>query len=194
MEDGRMGRGEVELFVDSIRRFAERVERIGKDGWDRPTPCSDWDVRELVNHVCGEQLWAPHLVDGETIEQVGDRYDGDVLGDDPKATFRTAVEGSIQAFGRAGLDAIVHLSFGDVPCAVYLEQMLTDAEVHGWDLAEALGEPAQLDPETASHLLPRMRAQEGLIRASGMFADGIEVPDDADDASALLALLGRDPN
>jgi uncharacterized protein (TIGR03086 family) len=186
-----MATREVELFVDSIRRFAQRVETVEDDDWDRPTPCSEWDVRTLVDHVCGEQLWAPHLVDGETIEQVGDRYDGDVLGADPKATFRTAVEGSIAAFERADLDAIVHLSFGDVPCAVYLEQMLTDAEVHGWDLARALGRPAELDPETASHLLPRMRAQEGLIRASGMFAPGIEVPEGADDATQLLALLGR---
>ena len=188
-----MAETEVQLFVDSIRRFADRVGRIGDDDWGRSTPCSDWDVRELVNHVCGEQLWAPHLVAGETIDQVGDRYDGDVLGADRKATFQQSVEGSTAAFERADLGALVHLSFGDVPCAVYLEQMLTDAEVHGWDLAKGLGEPAQLDPETAAHLLPRMQAQEQLIRGSGMFGAAVEVPADADDATRLLALLGRDP-
>ena len=188
-----MAQDEVQLFVDSIRRFADRVEHIEADEWDRPTPCSDWDVRELVNHVCGEQLWAPHLVDGETIEQVGDRYDGDVLGDDPRSTFQRSVHGSTAAFERADLDAIVHLSFGDVPCAVYLEQMLTDAEVHGWDLAKGLGQPAELDPATAAWLLPRMQAQEQLIRDSGMFGTSVDVPDDADDATKLLALLGRDP-
>ena len=185
---------EVELFVGSIRRFADRVERIEDDEWDRATPCSHWDVRTLVNHVCSEQLWAPHLVDGETIEQVGDRYDGDVLGADPRTTFRRSVDGATAAFERADLDAIVHLSFGDVPCAVYLEQMLTDAEVHGWDLAKALGHPARLDPATASHLLPRMQAQADLIQASGMFGPAIEVADDADEGDKLLALLGRDPN
>ena len=189
-----MGDGGVQLFVDSIGRFADRVDGIGDDQWDQPTPCAEWDVRELVNHVCNEQLWAPHLVDGETIEQVGDRYDGDVLGDDPKAAFRQAVERSTAAFQRADLGAIVHLSFGDVPCAVYLEQMLTDAEVHGWDLARGLGEPATLDPEVASHLLPRMQAQEQLIRSSGVFGDAEPVGADADDGAKLLALLGRDPN
>jgi uncharacterized protein (TIGR03086 family) len=183
----------VDLFVDSIRRFAERVDAIGDDQWDHSTPCSDWDVRTLVNHVCNEQLWAPHLVAGETIEQVGDRYDGDLLGDDPKATVRDAVAGSTETFAVADLDAIVHLSFGDVPCAVYLEQMLTDAEVHGWDLAKALGEPAAVDPAVASHLLPAMQAQEELIRSSGVFGPAVEVDADADDATQLLGLLGRDP-
>jgi uncharacterized protein (TIGR03086 family) len=192
-EDGPMTANPVELFVESIRRFADRVDDIGDDQWSRPTPCADWDVRTLVDHVCNEQLWAPHLVDGETIEQVGDRYDGDVLGDDPKATFRQSVEGSIAAFQRADLDAIVHLSFGDVPCRIYLDQMLTDAEVHGWDLARGLGQDARLDPETASYLLPSMEAQEELIRSSGVFGDRVPVDDDADDAARLLALLGRRP-
>ena len=184
----------AELFVESIGRFADRVDGIGDDQWGNATPCSDWDVRALVNHVCCEQLWAPHLVAGETIEDVGDRYDGDVLGDDPKATFRRATEGSAAAFSSADLDAIVHLSFGDVPCHVYLQQMLTDAEVHGWDLAKGIDEPADLEPETASYLLPTMEAQEELIRGSGVFGDAVAVDDDADDADRLLALLGRDPD
>ncbi|MGK2929614.1 MAG: TIGR03086 family metal-binding protein [Acidimicrobiales bacterium] len=183
----------VELFVESIGRFADRVDDIADDDWGNQTPCAEWGVRVLVNHVCNEQLWAPHLVAGETLDQVGDRYDGDVLGDDPKAAFRRAVEGSIAAFAGADLDGIVHLSFGDVPCRVYLEQMLTDAEVHGWDLAEGLGEPTELEPETASFLLPTMEAQADLIRSSGMFGDSVPVDDDADDATKLLALLGRDP-
>jgi len=183
----------VELFVESIGRFADRVDEVTDDQWARPTPCEQWDVRTLVNHVCGEQLWAPHLVDGETIAQVGDRYDGDVLGDDPKGTFRRAVEASTAAFSRADLDELVHLSFGDVPCRTYLEQMLTDAEVHGWDLAKALGEDADLEPETASYLLPGIVAQEELLRSSGMFAEPVPVADDADDATKLLGILGRRP-
>lgn len=193
VHDSSMDDRAVELFVESIGRFADRVDDITDDQWSRPTPCAEWDVRTLVDHVCNEQLWAPHLVDGETIEQVGDRYDGDVLGDDPKATFRRAVEASSAAFQRADLDAIVHLSFGDVPCRVYLDQMLTDAEVHGWDLARGLGDDTELEPETASYLLPGMQAQEELIRSSGMFGDAVPVDDGADDATRLLALLGRRP-
>lgn len=191
---GSVARGAKELFAGAVERFADRVDGIRDDQWTAPTPCSQWDVRALVNHVCSEQLWAPHLIDGETMEQVGDRYDGDVLGAEPKVTFREAAERSAASFDRADLEAIVHLSFGDVPCAVYLDQMLTDAEVHGWDLAKGLGEPARLDPETAAYLLPGMQAQEELIRSSGVFGPAAEVDPGADDAAKLLALLGREPS
>ena len=107
----------VDLFRRNVARFGDRVADVQPDRWDRPTPCEGWDVRELVNHVTGEQLWAPHLVAGETVEQVGDRYDGDVLGDDPVGAWRRAAPGSVEAFAEPGaLDRTVHLSYGDESC------------------------------------------------------------------------------
>jgi uncharacterized protein (TIGR03086 family) len=167
------------------------VAGVPADGWSRATPCADWDVRELVNHVTYEQLWAPHLVGGETIAQVGDRYEGDVLGDDPSSSWQQAAAGSTAAFSGADLDATVHLSYADVPLREYLTQMLTDAEVHGWDLATATGQDPAIDPEAASLLLAEWSAQKELVRSSGMFGDEVEVDDGADDATKLLALLGR---
>ena len=181
----------VELFRRSIDTFTSRVEAVGPDQWHDPTPCDEWDVRALVNHVTGEQLWAPHLVAGETIEQVGDRYDGDVLESDPAALVRDASQRSSAAFAGADLDAIVHLSFGDVPCREYLLQMLTDAEVHGWDLAVATGQDTAVDPEVAAALLPSLAEQEELIRGSGVFGEAQPVGADADDATRVLAMLGR---
>lgn len=179
------------LFTRSIERFVDRVSQVDAGQWSSPTPCSEWDVRALVNHLAYEQLWAPHLVAGATMAEVGDRYDGDVLGSDPLAVLRAATDRSTAAFAAADLDALVHLSFGDVPGREYLHQMLTDAEVHGWDLATALGQDRTLDPEVVTEILPAMEAQEALIRASGMFGDPVPVPEDADDATRLLALLGR---
>jgi uncharacterized protein (TIGR03086 family) len=181
----------VELFRRATGRFTERVAGIPEDGWGRSTPCADWDVRALVNHVTYEQLWAPHLVGGETVAQVGDRYDGDVLGADPASSWRDALAGSVAAFDGADLDATVHLSYADVPCREYLTQMLTDAEVHGWDLATATGQDATLDPETATLLLGEWSAQREMVRASGVFGEEVDVDDGADDATKLLALLGR---
>jgi uncharacterized protein (TIGR03086 family) len=181
----------VTLFTRSIGRFADRVDLVEETQWAAPTPCTDWDVRALVNHLAYEQRWAPHLVDGQTIEEVGDRYDGDVLGAEPGATLRAAVGGSTAAFAGADLDAIVHLSFGDVPCREYLVQMLIDAEVHGWDLAVATGQDAGVDPEVAAFLLPQLVEQEALIRASGVFGDPVAIADGADDATRVLAMLGR---
>ena len=82
-----------ELIVQGIDAFGEKVRAVPADRWTAPTPCTDWSVRDLVNHVTGEHLWAPHLLDGETIAQVGDRYDGDVLGDSPVAAWERAADG-----------------------------------------------------------------------------------------------------
>lgn len=182
----------VSLFRSAVERFGERVAAVGPDQWSTATPCGEWDVRALVNHVAGEQLWAPHLVAGETIEQVGDRYDGDVLGDDPLWTWQQAAPASVEAFAAPGaLDRTVHLSYGDESCREYLVQMLTDAEVHGWDLARATGQDPSLQPEAAALLLEHWTEREAMVRGSGLFGDAVPVPDDADDSTKLLALLGR---
>jgi uncharacterized protein (TIGR03086 family) len=184
----------VALFRRSIDRYTGLVEAVPADAWSNPTPCDSWDARALVNHVTGEQLWAPHLVAGETIEQVGDRYDGDVLGDDPVAAWRAAAPPSVAAFATPGaLDGTVHLSYGDESCREYLTQMLTDTEVHGWDLARATGGDERLDPETVALLLDHWTAREAMVRGSGVFGDAVDVAADADPQTRLLALLGRRP-
>jgi hypothetical protein len=64
----------------------------------------------------GEDLWAPPLLAGSTIAEVGNRFDGDVLGADPRATWSAASAGAVRAVGEHGaMDWNVHLSFGDVP-------------------------------------------------------------------------------
>ena len=65
----------------SVEGWTARVEAVGPDQWALPTPCADWDVRTLVNHVVGEDLWTGPLMRGETMEEVGDRFDGDQLGE-----------------------------------------------------------------------------------------------------------------
>jgi uncharacterized protein (TIGR03086 family) len=182
----------VELFRRSTAHFGALVSSVPDRAWHDPTPCRDWDVRALVNHVVGEQLWAPHLVAGETIEQVGDRYDGDVLGTDPAAAWAEAVGPSVAAFAEPGaVERTVHLSYGDESCREYLTQMVTDAAVHGWDLATAVGGDTTIDADTVEALWAAWSPREELIRASGVFGESVEVADDAPLQTRLLALLGR---
>jgi uncharacterized protein (TIGR03086 family) len=132
-------------------------------------------------------------VAGETIADVGDRYDGDVLGADPKQAWSTSIGPSVAAFEGADLSGIVHLSYGDEKTEEYLVQMLTDAAVHGWDLARGIGRDHDIDEETASLLLDHWTELEGMVRGSGVFGDKVEVPTDASAKDKLLGLLGRTP-
>src|SRR3954471_11093613 len=110
----------IKRFEQASERFAALVHDVAPDAWSNQTPCSDWDVRALVNHVVAELLWAPPLVEGQTIEQVGDRFEGDVLGDDPAAATDAAVHAAQEAFGADGaMQRTVHLSFGDFSGADY---------------------------------------------------------------------------
>src|SRR3954453_21978338 len=93
-----------EIYTRSSVAFAERVHAV--DGlWNTATPLPGWTVRYLVNHLVNEERWTPPLLDGATIEEVGSRYDGDLLGDDPVAAFDDAAAAALPAV-RVDTDAV----------------------------------------------------------------------------------------
>src|SRR5438477_2611737 len=119
--------------LDATRAF---VARINDDQWNAPTPNSDWDVRELLNHVVGGNLWVAPLVEGKSIEEVGDRYDGDILGDDPVAAYEQSAKEAAAAVNAPGaMQASCAVAYGPVPGAVYVGHRFIDLVIHGWDLA-----------------------------------------------------------
>ncbi len=71
------------LHRRAVEHWAARVAAVTDDQWGDLTPCAEWSVRALVNHVVGEELWSAPLLRGKTVEEVGTQFDGDVLGDDP---------------------------------------------------------------------------------------------------------------
>lgn len=179
-----------EMIPAAIDDFSAKIRAVPPDRWQVPTPCTDWTVRDLVNHMAYEHLWAPHLLHGETLEQVGDRYDGDVLGDDPVAAWNTAAEASRAVWPATDPDSSVHLSSGLNPLSEYAEQMYLDLVVHGWDLARGAGLDDTIDPDAAEQLLAYITPHVG--DWPGAFAS--PVPTDSDDPGhRLVALLGRSP-
>ncbi len=182
----------LELQERAAGEFGKRVDAVRDDQWSAPTPCNEWNVRALVNHIVYEDRWAPHLVRGETIEQVGTRYDGDQLGDDPRRAWTDARAAALSAFRAPGaLDGTVHLSYGDESSAVYLGQLTADHLLHAWDLARGIGADDTLDPELVQWAWDTMKPQEQMLRASGLFGEALPVPDDSDLQTKLLALVGR---
>lgn len=182
------------LCLRSLEALDLTVSGLPDDWWQAPTPCRDWTVRDLLGHLTAEALWAPHLLRGETLEEVGDRYEGDVLGDDPRASWHAASASERAAVSAPdALDATVHTSMGELPAEEYLWQRLTDLVVHRWDLARATGGDETMDPEAAEALYERWEPQAGSLAASGLFAEPQPAPEGADVPTRLLALLGRRP-
>lgn len=174
--------------------FDSAIVKVGLSDWDAPTPCTDWTVRDLVNHVVYEQLWVPDVLARRTIEEVGDKYEGDVLADDPLRAWQVASDAARSAVLTPGsTEGEVHLSFGDHPAEEYLRQLTLDLTVHGWDLATAIGADAGVPDELAERLLAYAEPNHEQWAATGLFDPAVPVPADADPTTRLVALLGRRP-
>ena len=148
-------------------------------------------MRAVVNHIASEFLWVPEMMAGKTVADVGDRLDGDVLGDDPVRTLVEAQRAAVASFEAPGaLNRTVHLSFGDVSATDYATQMAIDSVIHSWDLARGIGGDETLDPELVSIAHRELERSVEDWRAAGAFGPACEPADDSVQAR-LMALTGR---
>jgi uncharacterized protein (TIGR03086 family) len=183
----------TELHRRAVETFAQKVQGVAANQWDQPTPCTEWDVWALVNHVVYEDRWTKPLVDGKTIEEVGTALDGDLLGDDPAAAAAAATAEATDAVEeKVPAGEMVHLSFGDTPIAEYAMQMTADHLIHGWDLAAAAGMDRTMDAELVDVVAEWFAPQAEAWRAAG--AIGPAVDTSGDPQTDLLATYGRDAN
>ncbi|WFE21839.1 TIGR03086 family metal-binding protein [Solwaraspora sp. WMMD937] len=184
-------------YEQASRYFCDLVAQIGADQWSAPTPCSEWDVRALVDHVVRGNLAVVPVLDGIELAELGRldiaRPDFDVLGHDPLTAVRRSVDVAVEAFTRPGvLDTVVHHPAGDMRGRRLAGLCFNDNLVHGWDLAQAIGVDAALDPVLVEAALAYLApVADSLPRR--YFATAPEVGPTTDRQIQLLALLGRDP-
>ena len=186
-DDGGAG----ERLAAAVAGFTARVGKVAPDDLSQPTPCTEWVVGQLVNHVVGELLWMPPMLEGRTIAEIGDRLDGDHIGSDAGAAWDGAADAALRAVAATDPAQVVHLSYGDVPAAAYVGEVAIDVLIHTWDLARALGVDEQLDPQLVAAALARLEGHEDELAASGLFAPARPVAADADPQTRLLAAVGR---
>ena len=184
----------VGLYRRAVEEFGARLRTVSAEQWSAPTPASEWDVRALVNHVLNENQWVPPLLEGLTIAEVGDRFEGDQLGDEPYSAWTDVAVAAIAASQADDVPVRpVHVSFGDITGEDYLAQVTTDHVIHAWDLARATGGDEHLDPELVDFAYGYIAPQVELWRGAGAFGPAIKAPAGADRQAELLALTGRDP-
>lgn len=181
------------LYRRATEEFGRRVHGVAAGQWGDQTPCTDWDVRALVNHLVNEASWIPPLFEGETIADVGDRFDGDLLGDDPVAAWDDAAAAAMATMeGEGAMEQMVELSSGPTPGQEYASQLITDHLIHGWDLARATGQDEKFDPELMAFVEQWFTPEvEDMYRKFGAIADRPDLSADADPQVRLLAAFGR---
>jgi uncharacterized protein (TIGR03086 family) len=182
----------AEFHAQALEATGRIVNGVAADRWHTATPCADWDARALTSHLVSGNLWAAELAAGGTIESVGRRLDGDLLGSGPAAAYAQSATAAAAAFRRPGaLEAPCAVSYGPVPGSVYAGHRFLDVLVHGWDLAVATGQDYVLDPELMQACQQVIEPQLEAFRSAGALAPQVAVPADASEQTRFLALLGR---
>jgi uncharacterized protein (TIGR03086 family) len=164
---------------------------------DDPTPCGEWTVRDVLNHITGgADIFAIAATDGTVADEtLVALTTGDNLGDDYKQSFDAAASRALDAFAPPGtLDKVIALPFGEMPAGVALNIAIFDVTTHAWDLAKATGQSTELDAEV---LAAAYELAQGMLsddfRASGAFGAEVTVGDDAPIQDRLAAFTGRVP-
>lgn len=162
------------------------VSAVDPAQFGRPTPCADWDVRTLLNHLVWENLLWAGLAD----QAPRSDFTADHLGDDHIEAFRVASRAARSAFGRPGM---LEQRYGPAPGRRLVEQLVIEMLIHGWDLARALGHPYDDLQHLAEAALPVVREIYGDLprTTAGSFAPPQPVPDHARPLDRLAAYLGR---
>ncbi|WP_454195326.1 TIGR03086 family metal-binding protein [Nocardia sp. Marseille-Q1738] len=197
-----------DVLADSYRALETVVAGVRADQWQLPTPCSDWDVTQVVQHAAGDQLaYAKFLGIGDGPADNPFAPSGAIDGS-PSNLVREAIEQTSAAW------ATVEDATGTVPTPLPHGALATpvaavmcalDAAVHAWDIAIATGQPSPLTDELATHLLTAARTLHPApgggeaaelvepLRQWGAYAAIVAGQADDTAVAALLRYLGRDP-
>jgi uncharacterized protein (TIGR03086 family) len=171
------------------------VNGVKPDQLSAPTPCEEWTVKDILNHIAGGATYFAMSAEGEPVsdELMGKLLGGgDNLGDDPKGAWSTAGKRAIAAFNLPGvMEKTVSLPFGDMPGAVALNIAIFDVATHACDLAHATGQSVD-DTDMLEGALAMGKQMDGpAIRQPGVIGDEQPAPADAPIDKRLLAFAGR---
>ena len=164
---------------------------VSKEQLGDATPCAQWKVSDLINHIVGGQYFFESGAKGEP--PAGG--DTDFSATDFVSAYDEGAERCLAAFQVDGImEKTLTLPFGQMPGAAFMGLAATDTLAHGWDLATATGQDSDLAPELAAALLERAK---GAILPAFRSEDGAffgfeqQAPAGASNATQLAAFLGR---
>lgn len=193
MTETRKNPSSSDPMVDQLRRGLDAVGalicKVRSDQWSATTPCTDWTVRRLVDHLIGmNRVFTALLLDAPPPS----RPTADHVEQDPVAAYQDTAEALLLAFARPGtLARNFSGPLGSATGAERLQIRLYDLLAHGWDLAEAIGQPAHLPEDLAEQSLAFVRAQLSDQSRTGRFGPIQQTPDNASAIDRLAAFLGR---
>ncbi len=173
-------------FTTAISGFDRVVQQGETQSWSNQSPCTEWCAVDVVDHVVGVTNMIAGAARGEPVAASEDP--------DPAARWAAARDGLLEALNVPGaLETVRPTPFGEMPVDQLLGIAVFDPLTHTWDLAQALGVDANLDPGLAATAMATLEPMESMLRETGRFGERIDVSADADIVSRYLAFSGRQP-
>ena len=180
----------AEDYREIAAHFTELVRGVPDDAaWARPAPVEGWVARDVVRHLVE---WFPgFLSSGAGIELPT----GPDVDEDPVRAWQVMSDAVQDLLDDPATQEKEYSSqfMGQVPLPQAIAQFFTaDVFMHSWDLARATGQDETLDPDRCAAMLEGMQPMDEVLRSSGQFGPKVDIGDDADPQSRLLAFIGRD--
>jgi uncharacterized protein (TIGR03086 family) len=186
------------LMAAAAAEAARVVAGVPGHPMDAPTPCDDWDLRTLVNHVI---LWTAYSAErrahGESVAE--DLMTKDFTADPGFAQdYAAQIDRAVTAWSDpAAWERELGVMGSGTPAADVAAMLIAEMVLHGWDIARATGQEYACDEAVAANVLATVEAQGELFRQYQGFAAIVPLPGDEDGATVLdraLSLSGRDPH
>ena len=176
----------------SIASNRPNYRSLFRQGGHGPKPHS---ARHILAYHAFDEAWVPDVLAGRTIDEVGDKHTGDLLGagggDDPVAAYdRINDLATAAALADDDSEATVHLSYGDFTVGEALEHMSIYRAFQAWSIAKFIDLDYSLPPGLVEGLWERVMPNVETWRSMGVFGPEIEVPADADRETQLLGKTG----
>lgn len=185
---------EVTLLRGILTKTADVVAAVPAAAWDRPTPCTEYDVRALLGHMVG---WAEAFAAAAAGSVPASDPNAVAGGEDSAARFRAAASAIVDGFAAQGLDRTVQLGPGrEIPASMLVTLVATEYLAHGCDLARGAGLPVPYsDDEAAAALARAEQTLKPEFRGEGKpFGEIVPVDPHAPALERFLGFVGRQPH
>lgn len=185
-----------ELFIRSNEELKKVINQIQDDQWDIELPAGitsrSATLRQSVNYHTYDDAWVPDVLAGKTKEEVGALYDHLLTSQNSLAEYNKYNQLAIEAVqSSSDLEKVVHLSYGDFTAREYLQHITSFRAFRIYDLAKLIGTDTKMADDLVQGLWDEYSPLIEGYRQMGVFPPAIEVSDDADLQTKLLATAGR---
>jgi uncharacterized protein (TIGR03086 family) len=169
---------------------SEAVHGIKQDQLDDPTPCSEFNVKQLLNHLIGGLGMLHTAATGGKATAP----EGNVVGDNPAQQYDEGRDKLLAAIKDPGVfDRNWEMPFGSMPGKMMAGIAFMEHVTHAWDVKKATGQDTELPNDLVEETNSVVQPMDQMLRMPGVCGAAVPVGDDATPTQKLMGFLGRQP-